>query len=80
MTDTMSKRDQMPITTDFIDYCRESFGLDDINTSIRSGIAGKPTFYAEENGQVIGTKAQPSGMFHDGSPIDPAWMLDTEGR
>lgn len=69
----MSKRDLMPITTEFIDAARDVFGVADINASIRSGISGKPTFYAEENGQVIGTRMPPSDQFRDGTPIDPSW-------
>jgi len=71
----MSKRDQMPTTTEFVDAARLVFGAVEVNASIRAGIAGKPTFYAAENGQVIGTKAPPSDRFMDGTPIDPSWNM-----
>ena len=48
-------RDSMPTVADFIDAAREVFGTAEVNASIRSGMAGKPTFYAEESGQSIGT-------------------------
>lgn len=57
-----SMRDQMPVITPFIDACREYFGLESINASIRGGLAGQPTFYASENGLTIGTKC-PDAVF-----------------
>lgn len=50
-----SLRDQMPLVTAFIDECREVFGEQSINQSIRAGIDGQPTFWARENGIEIGT-------------------------
>lgn len=50
-----SLRDQMPLVTAFIDECRDVFGEQSINQSIRAGIDGQPTFWARENGIEIGT-------------------------
>jgi len=47
----------MPETAAFIDACRDVFGADEINASIKAGLQGKPTFYASENGQTVGTPA-----------------------
>ena len=53
----MSKnmRLDMPATAAFIDSLREAFGADMINGQIRKGINGEPTFYASENGHMLGT-------------------------
>ena len=48
-------RDQMPEVAAFIDRLRDAFGKDEIDQQIRRGMRGEPTFYARENGQVIGT-------------------------
>lgn len=48
-------RESMPMTAEVIDAAREVFGAEPINAAIRSGLAGEPTFYAEEAGRVIGT-------------------------
>ena len=55
----MSKnlRAEMPETAAFIDACRAAFGAEQINASIKAGLAGQPTFYARENGHEIGTRA-----------------------
>lgn len=50
----------MPETAAFIDACRDAFGADAINASIKAGLQGKPTFYASENGRTVGTKAPPA--------------------
>ena len=49
-------RDQMPKVTEFVDACREVFGANVVNSSIRDGMAGLPSFFAEEGGFSIGTK------------------------
>lgn len=49
-------RDAMPLTAEFIDALRSVFGTDAINTEIKKGVGGLPGhFYAEENGQEVGT-------------------------
>ena len=49
-------RESMPLVTAFIDECREVFGADTINRSIKAGLEGQETFWARENGIEIGTK------------------------
>jgi hypothetical protein len=49
-------RQTMPATAAFIDDLRAAFGADTINPAIKAGIDGQPTFWAQENGQEIGTK------------------------
>ena len=51
-----SLRESMPIVTAFIDECREVFGKDAINHSIKAGMDGQETFWARENGIEIGTR------------------------
>lgn len=53
----MSKplRETMPITAAWIDDLREVFGKEAIEQPIRDGLAGRPCFYAKENGTEIGT-------------------------
>lgn len=57
----MSKpmRQAMPETAGFIDFLRDAFGADTVNAAIRNGVAGGAHFYAEENGQVIGSDRMP---------------------
>lgn len=45
----------MPLVTAFIDDMRAAFGADEINTQIRAGLRGEPTFHASENGIEVGT-------------------------
>lgn len=47
-------RESMPITTAFIDECREVFGEDMVNAQIKLGMQGAQTFHATENGQEVG--------------------------
>lgn len=54
----ISLREQMPQVAAIIDDLRKAFGEDCINSAIRAGIKGKPSFYATENGHTIGTPAQ----------------------
>jgi len=49
-------RQTMPTVAAWIDELREAFGADQINPSIKAGMDGQPTFWAEENGQQVGTK------------------------
>ena len=49
-------RTAMPTTAAFIDAMRETFGADQVDPSIRAGMAGVPgKFWARENGNEIGT-------------------------
>jgi len=48
-------RQTMPTVAGWIDQMRDAFGPEMINSAIRAGIDGQPTFVARENGQVIGT-------------------------
>lgn len=61
-----SLRDAMPETAAWIDQLREAFGADVIDVSIRRGLQGKPTFWAEEGGQEVGTR--------------PGWLNPDNGR
>ena len=49
-------RESMPLVTAFIDECREVFGADTINRSIKAGLEGQQTFWARENGIEVGTR------------------------
>lgn len=60
----------MPETAAFIDACRDAFGADEINASIKAGLAGKPTFYASENGRTVGTQAPPARFSISVADID----------
>jgi hypothetical protein len=55
-------RETMPTVAGWIDELREAFGADQINPSIKAGLAGQPTFYAEENGVAVGTKDTRTGI------------------
>jgi hypothetical protein len=50
-----SMREDMPQTSAFIDALRTAFGKEMIDGQIRKGISGQATFYACENGHVVGT-------------------------
>lgn len=52
-----SMRDSMPQCAAFVDYLRAEFGADAVDPSIRGGMKGMPTFFAQERGQTIGTLA-----------------------
>lgn len=52
-------RERMPTITAWLDDMRAAFGTDVINASIKDGIAGKPRFYAIENGVEVGTMPPP---------------------
>lgn len=54
-----SMRDLMPQTAAFIDELREVFGADQIDPSIRLGLAGVPfKFHATEGGHELGTSCE----------------------
>ena len=55
-TKTGSMREVMPFTTSVIDELRLHFGADQIDPSIRDGMAGLPRFFASENGREVGTR------------------------
>lgn len=46
----------MPVVSGFIDAMREAFGREVIDAAIRSGIAGRGTFWASENGIEVGSR------------------------
>jgi hypothetical protein len=50
-----SMRDQMPTVAAWIDQLRDAFGKESIDAQIRAGMRGKPVFFAQENGQTVGT-------------------------
>ncbi len=52
-----SLREEMPITTAWIDDLRKTFGRAYIDAIVRQGLRGEPVFFASENGHVIGTAA-----------------------
>ncbi len=49
-------RDEMPIVTAWIDDMRAAFGKAYIDSIIREGMQGKPSFFASENGHEVGTR------------------------
>lgn len=56
-----SMRDRMPVSAAFIDEMRAVFGDADINTQLKRGMCGEPTFWAKEGGSEIGTKVSEEG-------------------
>lgn len=50
-----SMRDEMPAVAALIDSLRAAFGAAQIDAQIRLGMRGEPTFYASENGHIVGT-------------------------
>lgn len=46
----------MPCVTAFVDDLRAAFGAPMINGAIRSGMNGRPHFWASENGHELGTR------------------------
>lgn len=51
-------RSAMPTVAAFIDAMRGAFGAETIDQAMRDAVRdGLPTFYAQENGQTIGTPA-----------------------
>lgn len=54
---TKPLRQTMPFTTSIIDDFRANWPEADIVAAVRAGIDGQPTFYANENGVEIGTRA-----------------------
>jgi hypothetical protein len=77
---TKPLRDTMPISTAFIDACRESFGAAGINASIKAGMDGQPTFYASENGRTVGTKCESVGIPLSQMQISPLKAIVQAGR
>jgi hypothetical protein len=55
-------RETMPQVTEWVDEWRAVFGAEEINASIRAGLAGQPTFWACENGVEVGTKDTRTGI------------------
>lgn len=54
-----SMRSAMPATAAWIDQLRDAFGAQAIDTAIRQGMDGLPTFHAAEAGHEIGTRFVP---------------------
>lgn len=50
-----SMRDQMPTVAAWIDQLRDAFGKESIDNQLRAGMRGQPVFFAQENGQTVGT-------------------------
>lgn len=50
-------REKMPTTAAWIDELRDVFGSEMVDEQIRRGMKGAATFYAEEGGHSVGTKA-----------------------
>jgi hypothetical protein len=51
-------RAEMPLVSAFIDDMRAAFGAEMVNTAIRAGLDGQPTFWASENGRTVGRKGE----------------------
>ena len=68
---TKPLRETMPLCTGFIDACREVFGADVINAAIKSGMQGQDTFYASENGAVLGVFSPDTGVTLSDMVIGP---------
>lgn len=49
-------RAEMPTIAAWVDAMVAAFGKDEVHGQIRRGMAGEPTFYAQENGHAIGTR------------------------
>ncbi len=45
----------MPTIAAWIDAMVEAFGKEEIHGQIRQGLTGAPTFFASENGHMVGT-------------------------
>ena len=73
-------RDTMPEGAAFIDACRQAFGADGINASIKAGLEGQPTFYASENGRTVGTKCESVGIPLSQMQISPLKAIVQAGR
>jgi len=49
-----SLRTRMPRVAEFIDACRDVFGVEAVDRAIRNGMRGGADFCAEENGLHVG--------------------------
>lgn len=54
-------RQSMPRTAELIDALREHFGAQQIDQSIRNGLAGGTDFWSSEQGVTIGNLPPPPG-------------------
>lgn len=50
-------REAMPWVASVIEGLRREFGAGTVDQAMRQGLAGMPTFYAEEAGRTVGTRA-----------------------
>lgn len=48
-------REKMPEIAAWVDQMVDAFGKDCVHGQIRRGLAGEPTFFAQENGHAVGT-------------------------
>lgn len=77
----MSKlRDQMPLTSIFIDEMRKAFGTEMVDNQIRRAKKGEPTFYAEENGHVFGVQYTERGTVISGKDLMTQPKDETESK
>jgi len=53
----LALRHPMPEFADFVAKLREAFGDVTIDEAVAPGKAGEPTFFAQEDGRTVGTKA-----------------------
>lgn len=75
-----SLRETMPETAAFIDACREAFGIENVDPSIKAGIEGQPTFWACENGITVGTKSEDRGIPLSQMQIGPLNAIVQAGK
>jgi hypothetical protein len=65
------RKHPMPEIAAFVTELRAAFGDATIDQAVARGRAGEPTFFAQENGRTVGTKAT-------GSPN--CWQVDDSVR
>ena len=73
-------RDAIPTVSEFVDACRGVFGVSTINNMIRDGIDGRPTLYASEAGESIGTPAPKAALSVSGVALVQGLMVAMKGR
>lgn len=54
-------RETMPAVAAWVDELRAVFGEEDVDVTIRAGLAGQPVFWAREGGHEIGTRPRHGG-------------------
>lgn len=79
-------REKMPWCASIIDDLVREFGQEFVHGQIRQGLAGRPTFWAQENGHEIGTRdtVPTSAISWDavGNVISvvPHWMIEARKK